>query len=162
MGKTQFRIGSGFDVHGFEQGRALVIGGVHIPHDKGLAGHSDADVLLHALCDAVLGAIGQGDIGEHFPDTDPQYKGVSSLVLLKACAAKLLQFGYEASNIDCTVFAQAPKLSPFKKEMEKNIADVFHIRLDQVNVKATTTEQLGFIGRKEGITAHSTILIQSI
>ncbi len=162
MAKTKFKIGSGFDVHQLVQGRELILGGALIPHHLGLKGHSDADALLHSLCDAILGALGQGDIGEHFPDTDPRYKGISSLVLLEQCARLLLQHGYEVSNIDCTIFAQAPKLSPFKSEMAQNIAKVFHLTPDQVNIKATTTEELGFLGRKEGIGAHSTILIQSI
>lgn len=162
MAKTDYRIGSGFDIHPFAHGRALVLGGISIPHDRGLEGHSDADVLIHAVCDAVLGAIGQGDIGDHFPDTDPRYKGMSSLILLKDCASKMLQSGYDMANIDCTVFAQEPRLGPYKKEMASVIASVFHVRSDQVNIKATTTEHLGFIGRREGIAAHATVLIQSI
>lgn len=162
MAKTNYKVGSGFDVHALTQGRDLILGGVHIPHEMGLKGHSDADALLHSICDAVLGAIGKGDIGEHFPDTDPEYKNISSLILLEKCAGLLLQCGYEISNIDCTVFAQEPKISPFKDDMARNIAAVFHIPREQVNIKATTTEKLGFFGRKEGIGAHSTILIQSI
>lgn len=149
-------------MHALVPDRDLILGGVHIPHEMGLKGHSDADALLHSLCDAVLGAIGQGDIGEHFPDTQPDFKDISSLILLENCAGRLRRHGYEISNIDCTIFAEAPRISPFKEQMTQNIAAVFHITRDQVNIKATTTEQLGFLGRKEGIGAHSIVLIQSI
>ncbi len=162
MPKINFRIGSGFDVHPLVSDRPLILGGVHIPHERGLKGHSDADALLHSLCDAILGAIGQGDIGEHFPDNDRKFKDISSLILLETCAGLLFQHRYEIANIDVTVFAQEPRISPFKKQMARHIADVLHIDTGQVNIKATTTEKLGFLGRKEGIGAHSTVLIQSI
>ncbi len=162
MMKTSFRIGSGFDVHALVKGRDLVIGGVLIPHEKGLSGHSDADVLLHSICDSILGALGKGDIGDHFPDTDPDYKGISSRVLLERCVMLMTGSGYETVNIDCTVFAQKPRLGPLKSQMAEIIAGILQIEVDRVNIKATTTEELGFTGRKEGIAAHSTVLIQSI
>lgn len=162
MTKQDIKIGSGVDVHALVHGRDLIIGGVKIDHEKGLQGHSDADVLIHSVCDALLGALGLGDIGEHFPDTDPRYKGISSRILLARCGDLLRDKGYEILNMDCTVFAQAPRLSPFKQEMAENIARVLSVGLDQVNVKATTTEKLGFIGRGEGIAAQTTLLIRAI
>ncbi|MFH1156597.1 MAG: 2-C-methyl-D-erythritol 2,4-cyclodiphosphate synthase [Pseudomonadota bacterium] len=153
------RTGSGYDVHRLVTGRALVLGGVTIPYDLGLEGHSDADVLVHAVCDALLGAAGLGDIGRHFPDTDPSYKGISSLSLLEACSWMIRDRGYRVANLDCTVMAQAPRLEPFKSEMEKLIAKAAGVEPDAVNVKATTTEGLGFAGRGEGIGAHAVVLI---
>jgi 2-C-methyl-D-erythritol 2,4-cyclodiphosphate synthase len=153
------RIGTGYDVHRLQEGLPLWIGGVCIPHTHGLLGHSDADVLLHAICDALLGAAALGDIGKHFPDTDPQYKGISSLKLLSHVALLLKQHGYSVGNIDSTVVAQRPKLAPYIPQMRQAIADTLGIGLDQVSVKATTTERLGFEGREEGISAQAIALI---
>ena len=156
------KIGSGVDVHQLVKGRDLILGGVKIDHEKGLKGHSDADVLIHSVCDAILGALGLGDIGEHFPDTDPLYKGISSGILLDRCGDLLKESGYEIANMDCILFAQAPKLSPYKGQMAQNIARVLHLAPALVNIKATTTETLGFVGRKEGIAAQTTLLICAI
>jgi len=156
------RIGSGYDVHRLVAGRALVLGGVEIPFDKGLKGHSDADVLVHSVCDAMLGGAGLGDLGRHFPDSDPCYKNISSLILLKECTRLLKEKGYAVSNIDSTILAQAPKIEPHKPAMEKNIADACGLSSDVVNVKATTTEGLGFAGRGEGIGAHAIVLIRDL
>ena len=157
-----FKIGSGYDVHCLieDSDRVLTLGGIIVPHDKVLKGHSDADVLVHAVCDALLGAAGLGDIGEHFPDSDPQYKGISSLSLLARCNALLLAVGYAVVNVDCTVFAEAPKLGPYKKKMAHKMAETIEISAESVNVKATTTEGLGFEGRGEGIAAHAVALIR--
>ena len=155
------KIGSGYDVHTLVPGRKLIIGGVEIDFDRGLLGHSDADVLLHAVCDAVLGALGCGDIGEHFPDTDSEYKGISSMILLEKCGALMKAQGYEISNMDCIVFAQVPKISPYKEKMEQNIARALNTESGLVNVKATTTEKLGFIGKEEGIAAQCTLLVRA-
>ena len=159
MACPEFRIGAGTDVHQLVPERDLIIGGIRIDYERGLAGHSDADVLLHAICDALLGAAALGDIGELFPDTDPAYKGIDSSLLLKACAGRVREKGYEVVNLDCTIFAQAPKMAPYKKKMAARIADVLEISSDRVNIKATTTEYLGFVGRNEGIAAQSTVLI---
>lgn len=159
MKAAGFRIGTGTDVHELVEGRDLIIGGVKIDHPLGLKGHSDADVLLHAVCDALLGAAGLGDIGEHFPDTDPAYKGVSSSLLLKTCFEKIREKGYGIGNLDATLFAQAPKMAPHKQEMAAHIAGILELDPGQVNIKATTTEHLGFIGRKEGIAAQATVLL---
>lgn len=156
------RIGHGFDVHRLVEGRALVLGGVTIPYPLGLLGHSDADVLLHAVCDAILGALGEGDIGRHFPDTDPAYRGISSLKLLQEVAALAGAKGYRLGNLDVTVIAQRPKLAPHIREMVSNIADTCGADIARVNVKATTTEQLGYEGRGEGISAHAVVLLQSV
>jgi len=153
------RIGSGYDVHQLVPGLPLVLGGVAVPFEKGLKGHSDADVLVHSVCDALLGAAGLGDIGHHFPDTDPRFKGISSLVLLARCLELIGEKGFSLVNSDSTVFAQAPRLVSFKKEMEKKIAAALDISPGSVNVKATTTEGLGFAGRGEGIGAHTVVLI---
>jgi len=153
------RIGHGFDVHAFAEGRRLIIGGVDIPHERGLLGHSDADVLLHALCDALLGAAGLGDIGKHFPDSDPEYKGVDSRKLLRHVAALLLRHGWRVGNVDATIIAQAPRMAPHIPAMRGHIAEDLGVAADQVNVKATTTEQLGFTGRGEGIAAEAVCLI---
>ena len=147
------RIGTGYDVHALGEGLPLWIGGVQIPHTHGLIGHSDADVLLHAICDALLGAADIGDIGKHFPDTDPQYKGISSLKLLAHVGRLLKEKGYRVGNIDSTVVAQRPKLASYIPLMRQHIADTLGIDIDQVSVKATTTEHLGFEGREEGISA---------
>jgi 2-C-methyl-D-erythritol 2,4-cyclodiphosphate synthase len=146
------RVGQGFDAHQFVEGRKLILGGVEIPFPQGLAGHSDADVLVHAVCDALLGAIGAGDIGRHFPDSDPQFKGISSLVLLKRVAQIVSETGFLIVNIDATIVAQMPVLAPFMPQMEGNICECLGSS-PAVNVKATTTEQMGFTGRGEGIAA---------
>jgi 2-C-methyl-D-erythritol 2,4-cyclodiphosphate synthase len=153
------RIGTGYDVHRLGEGLPLWLGGVQVPHSHGLIGHSDADVLLHAVCDALLGAAALGDIGKHFPDTDPQYKGISSLKLLAHVGNLLKQEGYSVGNIDATVAAQRPKLAPYITQMRQNIADTLGIGLNQVSVKATTTEHLGFEGREEGISAQAVALL---
>lgn len=147
------RIGTGYDVHRLVEGRKLILGGVDIPHDKGLLGHSDADVLLHAVCDALLGAAGLGDIGVHFPDTDQKYQGVSSIALLREVVAKLSGKGLRVNNLDATIIAERPKLTPHIPAMVKNIAGAVKTDASAVNVKATTTEGLGFAGRGEGIAA---------
>lgn len=154
------RIGHGYDVHRLTEGRKLIIGGVDIPHNKGLLGHSDADVLVHAVMDAILGAIGEDDIGKHFPDNDNSFKDIDSLVLLDRVYDILCQKGYKLSNVDCTVIAQKPKLSPYILQMKENIARVLHIETERVNVKATTTEKLGFEGEELGISAHAVCLVE--
>jgi 2-C-methyl-D-erythritol 2,4-cyclodiphosphate synthase len=153
------RVGHGFDVHRLVEGRKCIIGGVEVPYSRGLDGHSDADVLLHAICDALLGAAGAGDIGKHFPPTDDRYKGIDSRMLLKAVVSLLADKGYVVCNIDATVICEAPKLSPHTQQMCTNIATDCSIKLDQVNIKATTTEKLGFTGRGEGIAAEAVCLI---
>lgn len=154
------RIGHGYDVHRFAENRKLILGGVLIPNDKGLLGHSDADVLLHAISDALLGAAALGDIGKHFPDTDMAFKDADSRVLLRRCVALLKEKGYKISNIDATVIAQKPKLAPFIGEMIKNIAEDCGVGTDRVNVKATTEEGLGFTGELLGISAHAVCIIE--
>jgi len=153
------RIGQGYDVHAFTEGRPLILGGVTVPYDKGLAGHSDADVLLHAICDALLGAAGLGDIGQHFPDTDPAYAGADSRELLRKVISLVIAQGLKVVNLDSTVIAQAPKLASYIDTMRANIADDLDVSLDCVNVKATTTEKLGFTGRGEGIAAMAIVLL---
>ena len=153
-----FRVGHGFDVHALAEGRRLVLGGVEIEFEKGLVGHSDADVLIHAICDALLGAAGLGDIGRHFPDTNPQYKGIDSRELLRE-VLKLI-YPYRVVNIDATVIAQAPKIQPHVSAMQSNLASDIGIEENQVNIKATTTEKLGYIGRGEGIAAEVVALLQ--
>lgn len=155
------RIGHGYDVHRLVEGRKLIVGGVEIPHEKGLLGHSDADVLLHAISDALLGAAALGDIGCLFPDTDERFKGADSLLLLKEVVAVLKKNGYSVVNIDSTLLAQRPKMRPHIDEMRKNIADACGISADFVSVKATTEEKLGFTGREEGISAHAVCLIEN-
>jgi 2-C-methyl-D-erythritol 2,4-cyclodiphosphate synthase len=161
MEKPGYKIGSGYDVHRLVPGRKLIIGGVDINFDQGLLGHSDADVLVHAVCDAILGAAGLGDIGDHFPDSDPQYKGISSMILLEKCRQLFKKQGYEIANMDCIVFAQVPKMGPHKKQMEVNIAGVLNMDSTLVNVKATTTEKLGFIGKGQGIAAQCILLAKA-
>lgn len=156
---SPFRIGHGFDVHALVTGRDCIIGGVHIPHSKGLDGHSDADVLLHAICDALLGAAALGDIGKHFPPSDARYKGIDSRELLRHVVALLHAQHYQVGNIDATVICEAPRLGPHTAQMQSNIASDCQIDVAQVNVKATTTEQLGFTGRGEGIAAEAVCLI---
>lgn len=154
-----FRIGQGFDVHALVEGRPLIIGGVTIPHSHGLLGHSDADVLLHAVTDAILGGSGLGDIGRHFPDTDPRYKGADSRILLRAALQKVLQAGWHVVNVDATVHAQAPKIGPHAQAMVRNIAADLKVTEAAVNVKAKTNEGLGYLGRKEGIAANVAVLL---
>ena len=154
------RIGQGFDVHPLVSGRKLVVGGVEIAHDKGLLGHSDADVLLHAICDALLGAAALGDIGKHFPDSDPRYKGIDSRELLRHVAAFVKKEGFTVRNVDSTIIAQAPRMAPHIPKMVANIAADLGLAANRVNVKATTTEELGFTGRGEGIAAQAVCLIE--
>ena len=153
------RIGHGYDVHKLVEGRDLILGGVKIPHEVGLLGHSDADVLLHAVSDALLGAAGLGDIGKHFPDTDPQYKGADSLKLLQIVGEKVAEAGYRISNIDVTMIAQRPKLRPHITQMEQNIANALNLDVSRVNVKATTEERLGFTGEELGMACHAVCLL---
>jgi 2-C-methyl-D-erythritol 2,4-cyclodiphosphate synthase len=156
----EYRIGMGYDVHPFAEGRPLILGGITIPYQQGLAGHSDADCLVHAICDALLGAISAGDLGRHFPDSDPQYKDVESLLLLKKVVAMVERKGFRITNIDATIVAQAPQLAPYRTRMEEAIAAAANIEHQRVNVKATTTEGLGFIGRGEGIAAYAIALLE--
>ena len=159
---TDYRSGIGYDVHPLIKGRKLVLGGVTIPYEKGLKGHSDADVLLHAIADAVLGAAGQGDIGMHFPDTDPRFKGISSLKLLAQVGKVAGKAGFKVSNIDCVLLAEAPKIGPHRRKMCQNIAKALNVNVERVNVKATTNEGLGFIGRREGMAAYATATLRSV
>ena len=154
------RIGHGYDVHRLVQGRDLILGGVKIEFELGLDGHSDADVLLHAVSDALLGAAGLGDIGKHFPDTDPKYKGADSMKLLEVVAQRVREAGYRVSNIDVTMIAQKPKLRPHIPRMEENIAKAVAVDVSRVNVKATTEEKLGFTGRMEGLSCHTVCLLE--
>lgn len=154
-----FRIGQGYDCHALVEGRRLVIGGVEIPHSRGLLGHSDADVLLHAITDALLGAAGQGDIGRHFPDTDARFAGVDSRVLLRQAVVLVADAGYAVGNLDATIIAQAPRMAPHIARMQANIASDLGIAVSQVNVKAKTNERLGFLGRGEGIAAEAVVLL---
>lgn len=156
------RIGMGYDVHKLVEGRDLILGGVKIPHTLGLLGHSDADVLLHAIMDALLGAAALGDIGKHFPDTDPQYKGISSIKLLEHVTKLIEEKGYIVENIDATIIAQKPKMRPYIEEMEKNIATALHIDVSQINVKATTEEGLGFTGTEQGISSQAICALTTI
>ncbi len=157
-----FKIGMGYDIHRFAQGRKLVLGGIEIPHERGLEGHSDADVLLHALCDAILGALGLGDIGEHFPNTDMKFKDISSLKLLDEVKAQMELRQFRIGNIDCMVQAEEPKINAHKAAMQSKIAE--HLAIDQslINIKATTMEKLGSIGRAEGIAAFATVLLERV
>ncbi len=159
---SSFRIGHGYDVHKLVEGRRLILGGVEIPHTLGLLGHSDADVLVHAVMDALIGAMALGDIGKHFPDNDDKYLGISSIKLLSEVEDLLYKNAYTVSNIDVTVIAQKPKLAPYIEEMRENIAKTLGIVRSQVNIKATTEEHLGFTGREEGIAAHAVALIEKI
>lgn len=155
------RVGMGYDVHRLVEERRLILGGVEIPYEKGLLGHSDADVLLHAIMDAMLGAAALGDIGRHFPDTDPAYKGADSMVLLHACREKLRAAGYRVHNLDALICAQAPKMAPHIETMRANIARALALEVDAVNVKATTTERLGFVGDGSGISAYAVCLLEA-
>ena len=155
-----YRIGMGYDVHPFAERRPLILGGLTIPYHQGLAGHSDADCLVHAICDALLGAISEGDLGRHFPDSDPRYKDLESLLLLKKVVEMAERKGFRISNIDATIVAQAPQLAPYRPQMEEKIALTVGVERGQVNVKATTTEGLGSIGRGEGIAAYAVVLVE--
>ena len=157
-----FRIGHGYDVHRLVEGRRLILGGVDIPYEKGLLGHSDADVLTHAVCDALLGAAALGDIGKHFPDTDEKYKGADSILLLKHCVKLIGDAGFRVGNVDVTLIAQAPKISPYIEEIRKNLAAALDTDLSNVSVKATTEEGLGFTGEKLGISCHCVALLERI
>jgi 2-C-methyl-D-erythritol 2,4-cyclodiphosphate synthase len=159
LGLTNFRIGEGWDIHALVEGRKLILGGVEVPHTKGLLGHSDADALLHAITDALLGAAAMGDIGTHFPDTDAQFKGADSAVLLTEAARRVRAQGYEIGNVDCTVIAQAPKLAAYKPAMRERIAAVLSIDADQVNVKAKTAEKMGPVGEGLAMEARAVVLI---
>ncbi len=155
------RIGFGYDVHRFAEGRDLWLGGIKIPHTKGLLGHSDADVVIHAICDALLGAASLGDIGTHFPDTDPKYKGIDSKILLAETGKLIAAKGYTIQNIDTTIAIQVPKIAPYIEMMRSTLSDLLSIRMDQISVKATTTERLGFEGREEGVSAYAVVLLDS-
>ena len=155
------RIGHGYDVHRFGPGDALVLGGVRIPHSRGLVAHSDGDVLIHAVCDALLGALGQGDIGQHFPDTDPANAGIDSRLLLRRVMQLVQRAGFVLGNLDATLVAQAPRMAPHIEKMRENLATDMAATVAQVNVKATTTEKLGFTGREEGIAVHAVVLLQT-
>ena len=157
-----YRIGTGFDVHALVPGRRLVLGGVHVPHDKGLDGHSDADVLVHAIGDAILGALALGDLGRHFPDTDPRWKDADSRALLRHIVALMEERGYAVGNVDATIIAQAPKLAPHVTQMRDNLCGDLDCTPDDVSVKATTTEKLGFAGRGEGIAVQAVVLLERI
>jgi 2-C-methyl-D-erythritol 2,4-cyclodiphosphate synthase len=158
-GKMETRVGSGFDVHPLVEGRALILGGVHIDHSRGLSGHSDADVVAHAIADALLGAAALGDLGQHFPPGDPHYAGADSLMLLERVAETIRKRGWQIGNVDCTVIAEQPRISPHREAMRANLARVLGIGTECVSVKATTTERLGFTGREEGIAAQAVALI---
>jgi 2-C-methyl-D-erythritol 2,4-cyclodiphosphate synthase len=155
-----YRIGQGIDFHQLAEGRELWLGGVLIPHTKGAVGHSDADVLLHAICDAMLGALALGDIGKHFPDTDMKYKGIDSKILLKECYELIKRKGYQLVNIDSTLLLQAPKIKPYVEQMQIAIATIVGLTIEEVSIKATTTEHLSFIGREEGVVATANVLLQ--
>lgn len=159
--KQNFRIGFGYDVHAFSVDRKLILGGIEIPHTKGLKGHSDADVLIHAICDAMLGALAMGDIGEHFPDTDPKWKGTDSKIFLEEINKMLADSGYLIANIDSTLVIEKPKIAPHIKKIRERLSGILSINIEQVSVKATTSERLGFVGREEGVAAFATILITS-
>jgi 2-C-methyl-D-erythritol 2,4-cyclodiphosphate synthase len=155
-----YRIGQGIDFHQLAEGRDLWLGGIKIPHTKGCVGHSDADVLLHAICDAMLGALSLGDIGQHFPDTDATFKGIDSKVLLRRCYNMVREKGYWLVNVDSTLLLQAPKIRPYVEQMQTTISNLLHLSKDDVSIKATTTEHLSFIGREEGVVATANVLLQ--
>lgn len=157
-----YRIGQGIDFHQMEEGRDFWLGGIHIPHTKGAVGHSDADVLLHAICDAMLGALGLGDIGIHFPDTDPSLKGIDSKILLKQSYDLIKEKGYGIVNIDSTLLLQKPKISPYVPKMQETIAGILELTIQDVSIKATTTEKLSFIGREEGVVATANVLLYKL
>ena len=160
--KMNIRVGFGFDVHQLKEGLDFWLGGIIVAHTKGGLGHSDADVLIHAICDALLGAANLGDIGKHFPDTDPKYKGVDSKLLLKEVIKLIREKGYELGNVDATICLQTPKIGPYIPEMQKVLADCMSVDTDLVSIKATTTEKLSFVGREEGVSAYATVLIQKV
>ncbi|MCU0343358.1 MAG: 2-C-methyl-D-erythritol 2,4-cyclodiphosphate synthase [Ignavibacterium sp.] len=157
--KLNFRTGFGFDVHAFAEGRKLIIGGIDIPFDKGLEGHSDADVLLHAVCDAMLGALALGDIGLHFPNTDDRWKNVDSGLLLKHVNELIYSKGFELGNLDCVLAMEKPKISPYVNQIRERISELLNSNIDQISIKATTTEKLGFVGRTEGVVSFATVLL---
>ena len=157
--KLNFRTGFGFDVHSFAEGRKLIIGGVEIPFDKGLEGHSDADVLLHAICDAMLGALALGDIGIHFPNTDERWKDADSTLLLKNVNELINSKGYELGNLDCVLAMEKPKISPYVEQIRNRISEMLNADVEQISIKATTTEKLGFVGRAEGVVSFATVLL---
>lgn len=159
-GDNMFRIGQSIDIHQLVEGRDLYIGGVKIDHDKGLLGHSDADVLLHAIIESIIGALGLGDIGKHFPDTDPQYKGISSMVLLEHCYQLMDKEGHEINNLDSIIMCEAPKMAPHIQKMRENVASKLHCDISQINIKATRGEKLGFVGRQEGMVAQAVVLLR--
>ena len=156
------RMGFGYDVHRLVSDRKLILGGVQIPHEKGLEGHSDADVLLHAICDAILGAMGEGDIGQHFPNTDPRFRGISSLELLKSVASMMVRQKWNVENVDTTVVAEQPMIGPYIHQMVEKIAGALEIPASRVNIKATTSEGLGFVGERKGIVAHAVVLLKRV
>ena len=156
------KIGHGYDVHQLVTGRELIIGGVNIPHETGLLGHSDADVLLHAITDAIIGALGMGDIGHAFPDTNPETEGIASSQILADIYQKMVEKGYEIGNIDATILAEAPKMAPHLQEMKQNIARILQTDITNINIKATTTEKLGFVGRREGMACEAVVLISQV
>jgi 2-C-methyl-D-erythritol 2,4-cyclodiphosphate synthase len=157
---VNLRIGQGYDVHRLEKGRNLILGGVQIPSEKGLLGHSDADVLVHAACDAILGAAGLGDLGAHFPDSDPRFKDILSLKLLSHCAKLIEANGYQVANLDASIIAQEPKLAPYREKMQRNMARALNIPPERINIKATTTEGLGFTGQGQGMAAMCVVLLE--
>ena len=157
--KQKFRIGFGYDVHQFAEDRKLILGGIEIPFEKGLKGHSDADALLHSICDAMLGALALGDIGQHFPDTDPEYKGINSQILLTEVNKLVENEGYKLGNLDCTIVLQRPKLASFIQDMRKNISSILYCDIEQVSVKATTSEWMGFVGEGKGIKVITTVML---
>jgi 2-C-methyl-D-erythritol 2,4-cyclodiphosphate synthase len=157
-----FRIGTGVDYHQLEEGRPFMLGGIHIPHHSGAKGHSDADVLLHAICDALLGSLALGDIGTHFPDTDQRYKNIDSKILLKETAALIAKSGYKVVNIDSTICLEQPKIKPHVPQMQEAIAQILGIGISDISIKATTTEGMGFVGRKEGVVAYATVRVERI
>ncbi len=157
--KSQFRTGLGYDVHQFSADRKLILGGVEIPYEKGLLGHSDADVLLHSICDAMLGALALGDIGRHFPDTDMKYKGADSKILLQNVYRLVMEKGYVLGNLDCMLVMQKPKVAPYVDKMRQTIAGILNSDIDDVSIKATTNEKMGFVGREEGAAAFTTVLL---
>lgn len=160
--RPSLRVGQGFDVHRFAVGRPLFLGGVRFDHDRGLEGHSDADVVLHAICDAILGALAEGDIGHHFPDSDARWKGSPSRVFVEACRDLARMRGYGVSNVDITILAERPKIAPHAAEMRRCIADMLRVEEERVSIKATTTERLGFTGREEGIAALAVVLLEAV